>query len=64
MADLTSWCDGLKEEGVDDREEVRRLRAEVLGLKAEEDRREGVLRQAQEGLKAVMEERESLARSL
>lgn len=43
---------------------VRRLRANVLGLKAEVDHREEVLRQAQEGLQAVTEERNSLAKSL
>jgi hypothetical protein len=41
---LTSRCEGLKEEGVDDCEEVHRLRAEVLGLKAKADRHEEVLR--------------------
>ena len=64
MADLTSWCEGLKEEGVVDREEVHRLRAEVLGLKAEADHHEEVLRQAQDGLKVATEERISLAKSL
>ena len=50
MADLTSRCEGLKEEGMADREEVHRLRAEVLGLKAKVDRHEEVLQQVQEGL--------------
>ena len=64
MANLTSRCKGLKEEGVADRKEACRLRAEVLGLKAEADHREEVLRWAQEGLQAVTEERNSLAKSL
>jgi chromosome segregation ATPase len=64
VADLTSQCVGLKEEGATDCEEVRRLRAEVVGLRAEADRHEEALQQAQEGLQAVMEERDSLARSL
>jgi predicted nuclease with TOPRIM domain len=60
VADLTSRCEGLKEDGMADHEEVCRLRVQVLGLKAKADRREGVLRQAQEGLQAVVE-RHSLA---
>jgi predicted nuclease with TOPRIM domain len=44
VADLTSRCEGLKKEGTTDREEVHRLRDEVLGLKAEADRHEGELR--------------------
>jgi uncharacterized coiled-coil DUF342 family protein len=56
--------DGLNEESATYHEEVHRLRAKVLGLRAEVDCREEALRQAQEGLQAVMEERESLARSL
>ena len=35
VAYLTSRCEGLKEEGTTDREEVHRIRAEVLGPKAE-----------------------------
>jgi hypothetical protein len=50
VADLTSWCEGLKEEGTTDHEEVHRLRDEVLRLKAEADRREGELWQAHESL--------------
>jgi phage I-like protein len=64
VANLMSRCEGLKEQGVADCEEVHRLRAEVLSLKAKEDRHEEVLRQAQEGLQAVTEERNSLAKSL
>jgi hypothetical protein len=43
VADLTSRCMGLKEEGASDHEEARRLRAEFLGLKVEVDHREEVL---------------------
>ena len=64
MADLTSQCEGLKEEGVANREEVWRRMDEVLGLKAEADRREGVLQQAKESLQAVTMERDSLSKSL
>jgi chromosome segregation ATPase len=64
VANLTSRCEGLKEEGVANREEVRRLRDEVLSLKAEADRREGVLRRAQESLQAVTVERDSLSKSM
>jgi hypothetical protein len=64
VADLTSWCEGLKEEGTTDYEEVHRRRAKVLGLKAEADCHKGVLRHAQEGLQAVMMERDSLTKSL
>jgi hypothetical protein len=39
VADLTSRCEGLKEEGTADRKEVRRLRAKLLSLKAEADLR-------------------------
>jgi hypothetical protein len=64
VADLTSWCAGLKEEDATDREEARQLRVEVLGLKSEEDHREEVLWRAKESLQAVTEERNSLAKSL
>ena len=50
MADLTSRCEGLKEEGAANREEARRLKVEVLHLKAEADHREEVLQRVQEGL--------------
>jgi chromosome segregation ATPase len=56
VADLTSRCVGLKEEGAADREEARRLRAEVLDLNAEASHHEEVLQWAQEGLQAVTEE--------
>lgn len=64
MADLTSRRVGLKEEGAVDCEEARRLRVEVLGLKAVADHHEEVLRRAQEGLQAMTEERNSLVKSL
>jgi hypothetical protein len=34
VVDLTSWCEGLKEEGAADRESICRLRDEVCDLKA------------------------------
>ena len=55
---------GLKEEGTADCEEVHRLRAKVISLSAEADRREEALQQAQEGLQAVTDEHDFLARSL
>jgi hypothetical protein len=53
VADLTSWCEGLKEEGAVNRESVRRLRDEVRRLKAEADRREEEMRQMKGHLQAV-----------
>jgi hypothetical protein len=64
VADLMSRCEGLKEEGVADREQARWLKVEVLLLKAEADHREEVLRRPQEGLQTVTEEHDSLAKSL
>jgi hypothetical protein len=48
VVDMMSRCEGLKEKGVADRKEVHRLREKVRGLKAEVDRHEGELRQAQD----------------
>jgi hypothetical protein len=59
-----SRCEGLMEEGVADREEDHRLKAEVLRLKADVGHHEEVLRRAQEGLQVVTEECDSLAKSL
>lgn len=53
MADLTSRCEGLKEEGAADRESVRRLRDKVRHLKAEAGHREEEMRQVKENLQAV-----------
>lgn len=61
MADLMSRCEGLKEEGATNCEEVRRLRDEVLGLKVEVDHREGELRQAHESLQAVTVKRDEVS---
>jgi chromosome segregation ATPase len=48
-----SQCEGLKEEGVADCEEVCQLRDEFRGLKAKADHHKVELRQAQESLEAV-----------
>jgi predicted RNase H-like nuclease (RuvC/YqgF family) len=64
VADLTSRCEGLKEVGAADREEARRLKANVLRLKAEADHHDEVSWRAQEGLQALTEERDSLSKSL
>jgi predicted nucleic acid-binding Zn-ribbon protein len=53
VADLTSRCEGLKEEGAADRESVRRLRDKVRHLKAEAGHREEEMRQVKENLQAV-----------
>jgi hypothetical protein len=45
VADLTSWCEGLKEEGAANHESVCGLRDEVCRLKAEADSREEEMRQ-------------------
>jgi hypothetical protein len=49
VADLTSRCEGLKEEGATDYEEASLLKAKVLHLKAEPDHHEEVLQRAQKG---------------
>jgi chromosome segregation ATPase len=64
VANLTSRCEGLKEDGAANREDAHRLKDVVLRLKAEADHREKVLWWAQEGLQAVTEERDSFAKSL
>lgn len=53
VVDLTSRCEGLKEEGGAIRESVRRLRDKVRRLKAEVDHREEELRQMKGNLQAV-----------
>ena len=53
VADLTSRCEGLKEEVVADHESVCRLRGEVRNLKALADHREEEMRQVKENLQAV-----------
>ncbi|KAL5658382.1 hypothetical protein ACJX0J_031545, partial [Zea mays] len=53
VVDLTSRCEGLKEEGGAIRESVRRLRDKVRRLKAEADHREEELRQMKGNLQAV-----------
>jgi chromosome segregation ATPase len=50
---LTSRCEGLKKEGEGEREEVRRLRYKVHGLKVEVDRHEEELWQVKESLQVV-----------
>jgi hypothetical protein len=45
VADLTSWCEGLKEEGATNHKSVRGLRDEVRRLKAEADSRKEEIRE-------------------
>ena len=54
MVDLTSRCEGLKEEGATDRESVCWLRDEVRHLKAEADHHEEEMRQMKGNLQVVM----------
>jgi chromosome segregation ATPase len=58
VADPTSRCEGLKEVGAADREEVRRLRDEFRSQNLEADRREEELRQVKESLRAVTMEQD------
>lgn len=53
VVDLMSWCIGLKEEGVADRESVCRLGGEVRRLKAEAGQCEEEMRQMKGNLQAV-----------
>jgi predicted nucleic acid-binding Zn-ribbon protein len=58
VVDLTSRCEGLKEEGATDRESVCWLRDEVRHLKAEADHHEEEMRQMKGNLQALMVERD------
>jgi chromosome segregation ATPase len=54
VADLTSWCVGLKEEGTTDRAKVCRLADKVRRMKAEADLRQEEMRQMKGNLQVVM----------
>jgi predicted nucleic acid-binding Zn-ribbon protein len=64
VVDMMSRCEGLKEEGATDREEVHRLRDKVHGLKVEVDRHEGELRQAQDCFQVVASSKTRLPSTL
>jgi chromosome segregation ATPase len=56
VVDLTSWCMGLKEEGLADRTSVHRLVDGVRHIKAEADKHEEEMRQMKGNLQALMVE--------
>ena len=62
MADLTSWCAGLKEEGTNDCAKVCLLADEVCRLKGEVDQHEEDMRQLKRNLHAVAVEQDESRR--
>ncbi|KAL5654549.1 hypothetical protein ACJX0J_033868, partial [Zea mays] len=64
VADLTSWCVGLKEEGANDRVKLCLLEDEVCRLKAEADLREEEMRQMKGNLHTMVVERDESQRQV